>query len=230
MLILMVARRGVWLHEMATGGRWAEALDQLFPVQRLAMPRLTGQTLGLVSFGRIARAVARRGQAFGMDVIAHDPYVPDEALRQQGVEPVDFDGLFQRADVVSCHLPWSAETYHLIGDRQLRQMRPSAIFVNTGRGKVVDEAALIRALTEGRIAGAGLDVLEQEPPDPANPLLRMPNVTLSPHMASVSDVSSVARRQLLGRQVAATLRGEVPVGVVNPAVLPTWRGQAPVAT
>jgi len=226
MLILMVARRGVWLHEMATTGRWAEALDQLFPVQRLAMPRLTGQTLGLVSFGRIARAVARRGQAFGMTVISHDPYVSADVLRQHGVEPADLDDLFQRADVVSCHLPWSAETFHLIGERQFGQMRPSAIFVNTGRGKVVDEAALIRALTEGRIAGAGLDVLEQEPPDPANPLLRMPNVTLSPHMASVSDVSSVARRQLLGRQVADTLQGKVPVGVVNPAVLPRWRGQA----
>jgi hypothetical protein len=146
------------------------------------------------------------------------------------VEPADLDGVFGRADVVSCHLPWSAETFHLIGERQFGQMRPSAIFVNTGRGKVVDEAALIRALESGRLGGAGLDVLEQEPPDPANPLLRMPNVILSPHMASVSDVSAVARRRLLGRQIAATLRGEVPTGVVNPAVLPRWRGQAGAAS
>src|SRR5437660_815939 len=96
MLILMVARRGVWLHEMATTGRWAEALDQLFPVQRLAMPRLTGQTLGLVSFGRIARAVARRGQAFGMEVIAYDPYLPDDAFAQAGVRRVGLDDVFRR--------------------------------------------------------------------------------------------------------------------------------------
>jgi D-3-phosphoglycerate dehydrogenase len=108
-------------------------------------------------------------------------------------------------------------------------MRPGAIFVNTGRGRVVDEAALIRALEAGRLAGAGLDVLEQEPPEPSNPLLRMANVTISPHMASVSDVSALARRRLLGRQIAATLRGQVPLGVVNPAVLPRWRGQAGAA-
>jgi D-3-phosphoglycerate dehydrogenase len=164
-----------------------------------------------------------------MEVISHDPYVPDDALRQQGVEPVGLDALFRRADVVSCHLPWSAETFHLIGPRHIELMKPSAIFVNTGRGKVVDEAALIGALEAGRLAGAGLDVLEQEPPEPANPLLRMPNVTVSPHMASVSDVSAVARRQLLGRQIAQTLQGRVPVGVVNPGVLPRWRGQAGVA-
>ena len=104
-------------------------------------------------------------------------------------------------------------------------MKPTAYFVNTSRGKVVDEAALVRALREGWIAGAGLDVLEQEPPDPANPLLKMPNVAISPHMASVSDVSSVERRRLLGRQIAETLQGNVPKGVVNPAVLERWRGR-----
>ena len=225
MLLLLVARRGLWLHGMATSGRWAEALDQLFPVQRLAMPRVTGQTLGLVSFGRIARAVARRAQAFGMDVVAFDPYVADDVFAAHGVERVPIDEVFRRGDVVSCHLPWTPETTRLVGEQHFRLMKPSAIFLNTGRGKVVDERALIRALEEGRIAGAGLDVLEQEPPDPANPLLRMPNVAITPHMASVSDVSSVARRRLLGRQIADALLARVPVGVVNPAALESWRGR-----
>ena len=227
MLLLLVARRGLWLHEMATSNRWQEALDQLFPIQRLAMPRVTGQTLGLVSFGRIARAVARRGKAFGMDVVAYDPYLPDEVFREHGVERATIEDVFRRGDFVSCHLPWTPETLHLVGEPHFRLMRPTAIFLNTGRGKVVDEAALTRALQEGRIAGAGLDVLEQEPPDPANPLLHMPNVALSPHMASVSDVSTLARRRLLGRQVADALQGKVPVGVVNPAVLDRWRGREP---
>jgi len=224
MLLLLAARRGLWLHEMATTGRWNEALDQLFPIQRLAMPRVTGQTLGLVSFGRIARAVAKRGKAFGMEVVAYDPYVPDELFAEHGVTRLPIEEVFRRGDFVSCHLPWTPETLHFVGEPHFALMKRSAIFLNTGRGKVVDEAALIRALQEGRIAGAGLDVLEQEPPDPNNPLLKMPNVALSPHMASVSDVSSVERRRLLGRQVADALQGIVPKGVVNAAVLNRWRG------
>ena len=231
MLLLMAARRGLWLHELGTTNRWPEAQAQLFPVLKLAMPRVTGQTLGLIAFGRIARATARRAQAFGMTCLAYDPFVAPEAIRQAGVEPVTLDELFQRSDFISCHLPLSATTRHLVGATQFQQAKPSAIFLNTGRGPVVDEAALIAALQEGRLAGAGLDVLEQEPPDPANPLLHMANVVISPHIGSVSDVSAVERKRLLGRQIADVLQGRVPVGVVNPAVLPLWQERlAAVAT
>jgi D-3-phosphoglycerate dehydrogenase / 2-oxoglutarate reductase len=223
MLLLMVARRGVWLHQMTASNRWREALDQMYPIQRVPMPRVTGQVLGLVPFGRIPRAMARRAHGFGMTCLAYDPFVSPEVVAEHGVEAVSLDELFRRSDVVSCHLPLTPETEHLIGEAQFAAMKPSAIFISTGRGKVVDEAALIRALQEGRIAGAGLDVLEQEPPAPDNPLLSMPNVTLSPHMASVSDVSAVERRRLIGRQIAAALQGEVPVGVVNPAAVPAWK-------
>ncbi len=224
LLLLMVARRGLWLHEMATTGRWEEANELLFPVLKLSMPRITGQVLGLVPFGRIPRAMAKRAHGFGMTCLAYDPYVPPEMMRERGVEPVGLEEVFERADVVSCHLPLSSETYHLIGDAQFRRMKPSALFLNTGRGKVVDEAALIAALQEGRIAGAGLDVLEQEPPDPANPLLKLPNVVVTPHMASVSDVSEVERRRLIARQIVDALQGKVPHGVVNPRAIPRWRG------
>jgi D-3-phosphoglycerate dehydrogenase / 2-oxoglutarate reductase len=224
MLLLVLARRGLWLHEMATANRWEEVVDQLFPVLKLSMPRVTGQTLGLVPFGRIPRAMAKRAYGFGMSVVAYDPYVSAEVFREQGVEQVSLDEVFRRSDFVSCHLPLSKETFHLIGDVQFRQMKPSAIFISTGRGKVVDEPALIAALQEGRIAGAGLDVLEQEPPDPANPLLKMPNVVVSPHMASVSDVSEVERRRLIAHQIVDALNGKVPHGVVNPQAIPRWRG------
>ncbi|HLZ08286.1 MAG TPA: C-terminal binding protein [Chloroflexota bacterium] len=222
MLLLLVARRGFWLHEMATTNRWEEANESLFPILRLSMPRVTGQTLGLVPFGRIPRGMARRAHGFGMPVVAYDPYVSAEVFREHGVEQVGLDDVFRRADYVSCHLPLTKETFHLIGDAQFRLMKPSAFFISTGRGRVVDEAALIAALDEGRIAGAGLDVLEQEPPDPLNPLLRRPNVVVSPHMASVSDVSEVDRRRLIGSQIAAVLQGKIPHGVVNPKALPAW--------
>jgi D-3-phosphoglycerate dehydrogenase len=222
MLLLLVARRGFWLHEMATTNRWEEANESLFPILRTSMPRVTGQTLGLVPFGRIPRAMAKRAHGFGMSVVAYDPYVSAEVFRDHGVERVSLDDVFRRADFVSSHLPLTKETFHLIGDAHFRLMKPSAFFINTGRGKVVDEPALIAALQEGRIAGAGLDVLEQEPPDPQNPLLHRPNVAVSPHMASVSDVSEVDRRRLIAGQIAAVLQGTVPHGVVNPKALPAW--------
>jgi D-3-phosphoglycerate dehydrogenase len=229
MLILLVAKRGLWQHEMATTNRWHEGRDALHPVLRVGMPRITGQTLGLVSFGQIARATARRAHAFGMSCLAYDPHVDPGVFREHGVEAASLDEVCGRADVVSCHAPLTAQTVHLIGEAQLRLMKPTAIFVNTGRGGVVDEAALTRALQEGRLAGAGLDVLEQEPPDPNNPLLTMPNVALSLHVASVSDGSHVERRRRIGRQVADALQGKEPVGVVNPAALPNWRGRATAA-
>jgi len=208
---------------MTESGRWSDAHAALFPKLTVPMPRVTGQTLGLVSFGRIARAVARRGQAFGMSVLAYDPYVADEVFAQHGVERASLDDVCARGDVVSCHLPLTDETVHLIGAAQFARMKPECIFISIGRGPVVDEAALIAALREGRLGGAGIDVFEQEPPDPSNPLLHMRNVAVSPHMASLSEVSAVERRRLVGRQAADAIAGRVPVGVVNPAVLPAWQ-------
>jgi len=229
LLLLMVARHGLWLHEMATTNRWGEAFEKLYPSLKIPMPRITGQMLGLVPFGRIPRAMARRAQGFGMSVVAYDPYVKPEVFAEYGAESISLDDVFRRADFVSSHLPLSPATYHLIGDAQFRLMKPSAYFISTGRGKVVDEPALIAALQERRIAGAGLDVLEQEPPDPANPLLSMPNVVVTPHMASVSDVSQHERRRLLAQQIADALQGKVPHGAVNPQVLDHWRGRPVLA-
>lgn len=224
LLLLMVARRGLWLHQMVVTNRWNEALNELFPIQRLSMPRVTGQVLGLIAFGGIARAVARRAQGFGMTCLAYDPFLPDEVFARAGVERASLADVCRRADIVSCHLPLNRQTERLVGAEQFKLMKPGAIFLNTGRGKVVDEGALIAALQSGHLFGAGLDVLEAEPPDPANPLLTMSHVVLTPHMASVSDVSNVERRRFMGRQIADALQGRTPKGVVNPAVLERWRG------
>jgi len=226
MLLLMAARRGLWLHEMATTGRWREALGMLFPVLKVDIPRVYGQTLGLIAFGSIARAVAKRAAGFSMRVLAYDPYLGDQVFADAGVErATDLRTMLGQCDFVSCHLPLTDTTRHLVGEAEFRAMKPGAVFLSTGRGKVVDEAALIRALHEGRLRGAGLDVLEQEPPAVDNPLLKMPNVVVTPHMGSVSNVTNVERRRLLGHQIGAVLSGQIPEGIFNPAVLPRWRAR-----
>jgi D-3-phosphoglycerate dehydrogenase len=212
-LLLCLVRQIIPANEAVKSGQWRP--------QRRSIPHLYGQTLGLLSFGSIPRTVAREAQAFDMQVIAHDPFVPDDVIRAAGVEPVGMDDLFRRSDFVSVHTPLSPETYHLVGERHFRLMKPSAYFINTGRGKVVDEAALIRALQEGWIAAAGLDVLEQEPAARDNPLLKMDNVILTPHMASASDFAGVERRKRLGEELARCLAGHWPkYGLVNRGVRP----------
>ena len=184
------------------------------------LPRLMGQTLGLIAFGHVARAVAVRARPFGVHMLAYDPYIEELVMSQYGVEPVGLSELLQRSDIVSMHAPATPDAQHLLTEEHFRSMKRSAIFVNTGRGPTVDEPALIKALEEGWIAGAGLDVLEQEPPAPSNPLLRMDNVILTAHVASASARFDPARRRRVGQEIALVLRGRWPRSCVNPAVLP----------
>ncbi len=178
---------------------------------------LTGETLGLLGFGNIARETGRRAQIFNLNVVAYDPFVDPSVARDLNVELLSLDEVLRRSDYVSCHLPLNPRTYHSIGEAQFRQMKPSAIFVNTARGRVVDEAALIRALQNGWIAAAGLDVLEQEPPDPNNPLLRMENVMVTPHLAGTSNATPPRQRRQAIEALVAYVKGERPDGLVNPA-------------
>jgi D-3-phosphoglycerate dehydrogenase len=212
-LLLAVNRQVVFCHQMVVAGRWNEVRPLL------SIPKIPGKTLGLVAFGNIARAVARRAKGFNLEILAYDPYVTAEAMREQGVEKVELDELFRRSDFISSHLPHTSETFHHLGERQFSLMKPSAIFVNTGRGRVVDEPALIAALQAGQLAGAGLDVFEEEPIESDNPLLGMPNVVLTPHMASASNESDIARRYRAGEEIAAVLSGRQPRNCVNGEVL-----------
>jgi len=215
MLLLCLTKKTIPLDRFVRENRWRDARDVLSP-----MPRVTDNVLGLVAFGNIPRAVTQRAKAFEMRVIAWDPFVPPEVFAAHGVEYVaDLNTLFARSDFVSCHLPLNAETRHMIGESQFRAMKPDAYFINTGRGPVVDEAALIGALRERWIAGAGLDVMELEPTLADNPLHSMLNVVLTPHTASISDISSIERRRRVGQEIAAVLQGRLPRSVVNKAVL-----------
>jgi D-3-phosphoglycerate dehydrogenase len=148
---------------------------------------LRRRTLSLLGFGRIARALIRKLSGFELSVLVHDPLVRPEVIEQSGARMATLDEVLAEADVLSIHCPLTPQTRHLIDERALRRMNPRAVLLNTARGPIVDEAALVRALSEGWIAGAGLDVLEKEPAELANPLLRLDNVVVTPHIAAYSD-------------------------------------------
>jgi D-3-phosphoglycerate dehydrogenase len=214
MLILATFRRLTTMDRYVRAGRWGEGRPLLSQ-----FPRLMGQTLGLIAFGHVARAVTVRARAFGLRLLAYDPYIEELASTQYGVEPVGLHELLQRSDIVSMHAPATPDAHHLLTEEHFRLMKPEALFINTGRGPTVDEAALIKALQEGWIAAAGLDVFEQEPPDPHNPLLRMDNVILTPHVASASARMDPERRRRVGQEIALVLTGRWPRSCVNPSVL-----------
>ena len=177
---------------------------------------LAGKTVGLVGFGRIGRAVAARARAFEARAVYYDPFRADEATeRGLGVAYRALDELLGEADVVSLHLPLSAETRHVIGEPELGLMRPRAILLNTARGPLVDEAALVRALREGRIAGAGLDVFEREPVDAANPLLRLENVVVTPHISAGTIDAFRTKLRAVAANVARVANGEAPLNAVT---------------
>ena len=186
---------------------------------------LQRQTLGLIGFGHIARLVTRKLSGYEMTVLAHDPYVSAELMADHGVQAASMDQVLSGSDFVSLHCPLLDETHSLIGERELRLMKPRSILINTSRGPVVDEAALYRALTEGWIAAAGLDVLVQEPPAADNPLFGLDNVVLTPHIAGYSDESLDNSWRFSVETVLDLAQGRWPRSYVNPGVKPRWQLQ-----
>jgi D-3-phosphoglycerate dehydrogenase / 2-oxoglutarate reductase len=181
--------------------------------------RIEGQTLGIVGFGKIGQAVARRARGFGLKLLGYDPYIPAEVMEAAGARKVELDDLLATSDLVSLHLPLSVATRHLMDAARLSLMKPTAFIVNTSRGGLVDLPALAVALREGRVAGAGLDVFEQEPPAQDDPLLSLPNVITSPHVGFYSVDSLLDLHTTQAKQVAAVLAGKRPDNLLNPAVL-----------
>jgi len=211
-LLLALERKIVEYDARVAAGEWDEHAGR-------PMHRIAGGTMGLVAYGDIARAVGEKAAAFGMDVIAHDPYV-DAGDVAEGVTLVDdLSELLAESDAVSIHAPLTPETEGMIGADELATMKETAVLINTGRGGIVDEAALAEAVRTGAIAGAGLDVLAEEPPADDSPLLDADDVILTPHAAYNSAESVVELREKATRNVAAALAGEVPPYVVNDAVL-----------
>jgi D-3-phosphoglycerate dehydrogenase len=215
-LILACARKFYQLVPDIRSGKWgaqADYLDALKPLHRLS-----GQTLGLIGFGNIARTLVPKARAFGLRIIAFSPHVPRIEFETFEVEPVELDRLLEESDFVSMHTALTADNRHMMGLPQFKKMKRTAYFINTARGELVDESALYAALSEGLITGAGLDVLESEPPGPDNPLLKLNNVFVTGHFAYYSEESREELFKWPWEGVARVLRGEWPQGLVNAQV------------
>jgi D-3-phosphoglycerate dehydrogenase len=188
--------------------------------------RIRGRIMGIVSFGKIGRAIADRARAFGLTILAYDPYLAADEVRRHGAEPVGKEELLSRSHVIMMQVPMTAETRHFLGSAEFRRMPPGAIIVNTGRGPTIDNRALYDALLSGKVSGAALDDPEEEPAKRAgwsprdNPLFSLPNVIVTPHAAYYSEESISIAREVAASEVARVLTGKRPrnpVNVVAPA-------------
>ncbi|HJX70126.1 MAG TPA: C-terminal binding protein, partial [Dehalococcoidia bacterium] len=189
-LLLACARKLFRLDKAVKEGKW-DSLEKPQIRNKIWPPmfRIRGQTVGLIGFGRIPRALVPKAKGFGLRVIAHDPYAPPGIAEELGVELVDLDRLLRESDYVSVHAALTAETKHMLGLEQFKKMKPTAYLINAARGPLIDETALYTALSEGYIAGAGLDVMDPEPPSLDNPLFKLDNVIFTAHSAHYSELS-----------------------------------------
>jgi D-3-phosphoglycerate dehydrogenase len=192
---------------------------------------LIGRTLASVGIGNIGAEMFRVARPLDMQFIAHDPYADPAVAAELGIELVDLDAVFARGDFVAINCPLTPQTHHLVNAVRLALMKADAFLINTARGPIVDQAALVEVLRERRIAGAGLDVQEQEPPDPADPLLTLDNVVLAPHALCWTDQCFAGIGASAVRSVLGVMRGEAPEGLVNREVLqhPSWRDHTAAA-
>ena len=214
-LLMTVARRLVECDRYVREGRW-----HYWQWGYMWGTDLFRKTLGVYGLGRIGKAVARRGRGFSMRVLYYDIVGPAPALeRELGAQFVDRETLLREADFLTLHVPLTPETHHLISARELAMMKPTAFLINAGRGQVVDEAALVEALESRRIAGAGLDVFEQEP-HIHSALLALPNVVLTPHVGSATAETRLAMAMLAAENLLAALEGRRPPNPVNPEIYP----------
>lgn len=215
-LLLAHVRRIPRLVELTRRGIWDSMLVR--PLERLA-----DQTLGILGFGRIGRAVARKGLGLGLAVIAHDPFVDAASMEQMGVRAVDFEAVLRTSDFVTLHMPLTSATHHLIDAQALSLMKPSAFLINTARGGLVDEDALLHAVEAGEIAGAALDALSVEPPPLDDPLLHDERILITPHIGWYSEASGRDMRAWSAQEVVRVLSGEPPRYPVNQIVLGSER-------
>jgi D-3-phosphoglycerate dehydrogenase len=213
-MMLTLAKRGVELHALVKGGQWSTRLG-LLPFD------LFGKTVLIIGFGRIGTRTAKRCLAMEMNVLVYDPYKSAAEIKAAGCEPVsDLDAALPRADFVTLHCPKTPETSGMFDAARLARMKPSAYLVNTARGGIIVEAALHEALVSGKLAGAGLDVFEQEPPPPGHALFELPNVVIAPHVAGVTREALDRMGEQTARNMLSALDGEpIRQNVINQDVL-----------
>jgi glyoxylate reductase len=213
-LLLAVARRVVEADKYVRSGRWKVGWHPMMLQGR----DVHDATLGIIGAGRIGFAVAKRATGFNMKVLFYD-VVPRPEMEKMGAKKVDMDTLLRESDFVSIHVPLMKETYHLINEEKLKLMKKTAYLINNSRGPVIDEKALYQALKEGKIAGAALDVFEQEPTSVDNPLLKLDNVVVAPHISSASYETRSRMAEMVAENLVAFFKGEKPPNLVNPEVM-----------
>lgn len=211
-LLLALAKKLVPLSNSIAAGKWDYRVSK-------PLYRIRGRRLGLVGFGRIPCMVAEKMRGFGVEIQCYDPYIDPAVARQHHVKLVFFEELLETSDYISIHCPLTKQTYHMFDEAAFRKMKPESLLINTARGAVVEEKALIRALKEGWIGGAGIDVSEREPMDRDSPLLEMENVILTPHNAWYSEEAIASLQRKVAEEVVRVLSGEKPANLVNKGVL-----------
>ncbi len=204
-MLMALGRRFPGLDQECRRGEW----------NRIPLPRIAGSTLGLVGLGRIGQATATRAIGLGMKVISFDPYAPADFVKQHGITMMSLEELFKQSDFISLHSPSTPETKHMINEKSLATMKKSAVVINTARGPLIDEPALIRALQNGTIRAAGLDVFEVEPLPASSPLVSMPNVLLAGHVAGMDNESHDATWALGAEIIIKLHRGEWPADCIQ---------------
>ncbi len=210
-LMMAIARRVVEADKYIRQGKWKVGWHPLY----FLGTDLYGATLGIIGLGRIGSAVARRAKGFNMRILYYDVFRREDLEKELGIKYVDMETLLRESDFVTLHVPLTPETKDLIGERELKLMKPTAYLINTSRGKVIDEKALIKALKEGWIAGAALDVFYEEPTPPDNPLLELDNVVVAPHIASASLETRSRMAEIVAENLIAFKEGKKPPTLVN---------------
>lgn len=221
-LLLAVARKIIQMDKATRICDWSIK-------DKINIKRIAGKNLGLIGFGRLAKAFAERAKAFELQIYAYDPYVESREMQKFGVIKVNLlEDILKDCEYVSLHLPLNSQTFHLIGEKQLRMMKSSAILINTARGAIIDEDALIEALSEGWISGAGIDVFEklnpfeEIPTKQYSPLFLLENVVLTPHAGSNSDEALKEMKVRAAKEVVRVLSGKWPESCINPDVIPRF--------
>jgi len=214
-LTLALVRSIPAAHQMVSSGGW---VDPMAPYLSLRGTELAGKTIGIVGFGAIGQRVARRLSAFEASILVYDPYVDPKRIRETGAEPLELDALMEQSDLITLHCSTVPETVGLISAQMIALMKPTAYLVNTASAYVVDEEAVAQALRERRIAGAAFDVYQTWPVKPEDPLLKLDNVILTPHIGGATDETVVRHSQMIADDIERFLRGQRPKNMLNPQV------------
>lgn len=211
-LMLSCIRKTSRYNRSVRSGKWDSSIGE-------KMYRLRGKTLGVIGFGNIAKSVIQKIKSFGLEVRVFSPRTSDKEIESHGGLKVSFESLLSESDIITIHAPLTPETHHMFKFQEFSQMKNTAYLINTARGGIIDSGALEKALKSGEIAGAGIDVLEAEPPYVDEPLLYMNNVVITPHAAFISEESIHELQVTAARCVAQVLSGQLPETVINPSVL-----------